>query len=502
MSQGAAEVWLGLDLGTSGVKAVAIDADGAVVARGQARYPTRRPTPAASEQDPADWLDAVGAVVAQLNGQIAPRRWRGLGLSAMIPTLVTVDKHGQPNGPAITWEDARAEAHGERYREALGGEALYRSTGQWVDGRYLLPMYCRLAEEQPERARHTTALLGAKDYLFGWLTGQAATDPSTASGYGCFAIPSEQWCDDALAVFEAQVHGPAPAIPPVLGSHTIRPLRAGAAARLGLPVGLPVCVGGADSVLGAFGLGVREPGEVAYVAGTSNVIIGITEHWQPDPGHRYLLTPLAGITGYGLEMDLLCTGGAIRWLAGLLEGERDEATLTALAGETPIENAPVFLPYLGPGEQGVLWDPELAGALLGMTVQHESCHLARGLLNGILLESRRCLEVLYEAGLGRGDVQVAGGSAADGGFRRDLADCTRRRVLVPADGETDYSAVGAAMLVAQAVDGVQFGGRARAEKLAVTPNEAQAERWDRLWERHQTALEAVRTFYGQVTERR
>ncbi len=157
--------WVGLDLGTSGLKGVVVDGSGAVVARGQCGYPTSVPEPGAREQDPQHWLDAVREVVAQLASQSDVGSWSAVGLSAMIPTLVTVDAAGRPTGPAITWEDGRAEPEGEALRETHGGQELYRRTGQWVDGRYLVPMWRRLQRTDPDRAARTTSLWAAKDWL-------------------------------------------------------------------------------------------------------------------------------------------------------------------------------------------------------------------------------------------------------------------------------------------------------------------------------------------------
>ena len=243
-----------------------------------------------------------------------------------------------------------------------------------------------------------------------------------------------------------------PALPPVLPSTASRPLRPELAARLGCGP-IPVGLGAADSVLGALGLGVRDPGQVAYVAGTSNVIMGVSGELVLDPRHRFLVTPLAEPGRWGLEMDLLATGSAVTWLAGLLGGELDAAGLVALAAGLDPALAPVVLPYLSPGEQGALWDPRLHGAVVGLHLGHGRQHLARGLVNGIVLESRRCLAVLDETGGFGRTLAVAGGSAADQRFRADLADASRRLVSMPRDDATDYSARGAALLAARASDG-------------------------------------------------
>src|SRR5262249_2959153 len=123
------------------------------------------------------------------------------------------------------------------------------------------------------------------------------------------------------------------------------------------------------------------------IAGTSTVILGITGNLVLDRDHRFLVTPLAQPGLWGLEMDLLATGSALRWLAELLGGGLDEAGVISLADATNPSGAPVVLPYLSPGEQGALWDPALDGTITGLTLAHGPRHLARGLVNGIVLES-------------------------------------------------------------------------------------------------------------------
>ena len=218
MTSGAPDVYIGLDLGTSGLKAVALTAAGEIVARGSAAHPTHRPDAGACEQDTGDWQRAVERVIAQLGQVVAAGRWQAIGLSGMIPTLVTLGPDGQPNGPVITWHDSRADDLGEEFRERYGAAELYRLTGQWVDGRYLLPMFGRIARTDPARAAATATIASVKDYLFAWLTGELATDPSTAAGYGCYELETGRWSAAALAAADlaprlpAGVRTPAPGV--------------------------------------------------------------------------------------------------------------------------------------------------------------------------------------------------------------------------------------------------------------------------------------------------
>src|SRR5580698_3412390 len=509
--QDAADVYIGLDPGTSGLKGVAVGSSGLVVARASAGYPTHRPAAGAYEQDPGDWLRAVSVVLARLGSVVPVGRWRCIGLSGMLPTLVTLGADGQALGAAITWQDSRADSVGDLFRSRCGGSELYRLTGQWVDGRYLVPMFGQIARVDPARAAATATIASAKDYLFGWLTGELATDPSTAAGYGCYELEAGRWesavLGEAAAVGVtlggASASGAASAssmagLPEVRPSVSWRPMRAGVAERLGCGR-IPVVLGAADSVLGALGLGVREPGQVAYIAGTSTVILGISDRLVLDPDHRFLVTPLAEEGQWGVEMDLLATGSAISWLAGLLG--LTEAEVVSLAALTDPFHSPVLLPYLSPGEQGALWDPSLRGAIVGLDLGHGREHLARALVNGIVLESRRCLAVL-DSTIGSGHaVAVGGASAAGASFRGDLADATRRVVSMPGDDDHSvYSALGAALIAALAVDGewpeAAFPAGGAASGGTAEPDEARALRWDELWAAHEAVRLRVHPLAG------
>ena len=423
-------VAIGLDLGTSGLKGVALRADGSLAARAQAPYLTFRPAPGRAEQDPRDWVRAVQTVVTALAAQVPPEHWQAVGLSGMIPTLVVLDARGEPLGAAMTWEDGRAEAQGDRLRTRVVGAALYARTGQWVDGRYLLPFAMWLREHEPGGRGTFARMVGAKDWLFAWLTGVLATDPSTATGYGCFDLDASGWDDETLV---AAFGSARPALPEIRPSATLTPLSRGASVALGAPRGLPVCLGAADSVLAARGLGVSAPGSVAYVAGTSTVILGVSQRAVRDPEHRYLVTPMDQPASYGLEMDLLTTGSAVHWIAELLGlPPGAEAAVWELAERSPRgATGLVLLPYLGPGEQGALWDPALRGTLVGATLAHTRADLARALLDGITIESRRCVGVLDAAAIGRGDIVMAGPSAGAAAVRQALADATGRLVRWP-----------------------------------------------------------------------
>ena len=404
--------------------------------------------------------------------------WTGIGLSAMIPTLVMTDSDLRPLASAITWEDGRAESLGEDLRNAGGADLVYEQTGQWVDGRYLLPMAARLMAEQPETAG--SALAPRCQGLPVRLADRRPGDRPEHRG-GFRLLRPGRWCLGGALTEVA---------PPGAAGHCGEAVAGSVGGRAGATSpGLPVVLGAADSVLGAYGLGVTDWGDVAYLAGSSTVILGVSPDLVRDHRHRYLVTPLAIGPGWGLEMDLLSTGSAVRWLAST--GRVDEAGLLELADSVDPTgpNLPVFLPYLAPGEQGALWDPALSGSLVGLDLSHGRAEVARALLTGILVESRRCLSVLETASGGAGPVHVAGHTTG-GGFGQDLADATGRDVITSAVGG-DASALGAALL-ARTVLGHGAREPWLRTETTVHPRAGRAAAWQRVADRHDATLRTVR----------
>jgi sugar (pentulose or hexulose) kinase len=475
-------VVVGIDLGTSSIKGVALDPDARAVARARAAYPTARPEPGRAEQRPSDWLRALERVTAALARTVPPERWDAIGLSGMIPSLVLLDREGDAVGPALTWEDARAGDEAVALRRRVGAQKWYETTGQWVDGRYLLPMWRWTVRHRPDLAERAAAVVGAKDFLLRWLTGEIATDPSTATGFGCFDLHTGRW--DAEVASAVGVGTSGPALPEILPSSDRLPLTRHAADALGLGRSIPVVVGAADSVLSADALGVVRSEDIAYVSGTSTVIVWFHDAFVTDRRHRYLVTPAARPGRWGLEMDLMSTGSATRWCASLLGlGSRGESRLFALAEEAEGTDDLVFLPYLAPGEQGALWDPELRGALTGLTLRHGPADVARALIDGIVLESRRCVEVLRNRGA-PARIRATGPFVRSAWLRQRLADAAGCEVeLAPA--AEPAAAIGAAALCDEELAERLAASRRRGS--ISTPNPAVKEMWADRWRRHEGA---------------
>ena len=402
MAESPASLALGIDLGTSAVKVAVLTAEGAVAGSGSAPFATFSELPGQAEQDPADWLDALGRAIAALGEELTPRvaDWRtriaAIGLAGQLPTLVCLGAGG-PVGRAITWKDGRADSFASRAITSPERRALYRQTGMLVDGRYLGPMFHQ--HWLPRRAE-VTSVLSAKDYLAFALTGERVTDPSTAAGSAAYAL--------GAGAFDASLCErwglPLATLPSVRPAHAIAgPLTSAGASLLGVPAGVPVTVGSADSVASAYAMAGLGEGIVCVTMGSSTIIIDAVREVRLDPAMRYLLTPHVEPGWFGREMDLLATGTGYGWLSGLFgwqDGALDRAAATSVAGAHGL----TFAPYLGGGEQGALWNPALRGELRGLSLHHTRADIARGFLEGICFEIRRCLEVLGETSSIRGIV--------------------------------------------------------------------------------------------------
>jgi xylulokinase len=459
---------LGIDLGTSAVKVVALDLAGQVAATGEAAFPTCSDLPGQAEQEPRHWLAATAAAMAAIGRDLGPgwgERVSAIGLTGQLPTLVCMGDDG-PLGPAITWTDGRADAWAGSRLDARRRDWLYQRTGMPIDGRYLAPMFRFHWQARRQAVRR---ILSAKDFLCHALTGRAVTDPSTAAGYGVYAIADGRWDAALCAVWDLDPM----LLPEVQPGHAVAgPLHAAGARMLGLQEGIPVIVGAADSVAGALAMAGPETGVVCVAMGSSTIVMDSVALPLLDGQRRYLLTPHAIEGWFGREMDLLATGTGFRWLTALL-GWTDEELVSHAAAAPPGANGLFFAPYLAGGEQGALWDPTLRGVLHGLSLLHTASDIARAFLEGVQFEIRRCIDVLSEASPVR-HVVLASHATTSREMLGMMADILGRSVH--AYEHKSPAALGAAQLTAPA--GLQantVGARSTHPIVVPGPNAAEYE---------------------------
>lgn len=446
---------MGIDLGTSSVKLCLMDSAGVIQASVKAEYPTLGADDGFFEQDPHDWVMAIKNAMARINAACpgVEKNIKAAALSAQMPTLVLATPDGTVLRRAITWRDSRAEAQGKALLEQWGVEKHYSRTGIVLDGRYLLPMYKWTLENENFDTARPHLILSARDWLALWLTGEVSTDPSTASGSGIYNLTTGEYDTELLAEagFGSEL------LPPIMPSDVpCGTLTDGAAKLLGLPVGIPIIAGAADSVCGVFGTGASQPGDVCQIWGSSTAVVAVTGEPVFSPLRRFFITPLAKTGTFGVEADILSTGTALDWLAGIFGdineefygGRKDDAPVSAVskiarkacAGAGGL----LFYPFFSSGEQGVLWDTTVSATMTGLSVSHRLPELARALLEGMCYEARRCLTAFYEAGCVPRVIRCAGACADDVFFMQLLADITD----LPVDAllEKNASAAGAALL--------------------------------------------------------
>jgi xylulokinase len=448
-----ATLTLGIDLGTSAVKVAAVEADATLAGEASADFDTRAAQPLEAEQAPDDWLEATGRAMRRLDEGLRSqdpdwaKRIGAIGLTGQLPTLVCLGDHG-PVARAITWRDGRADAWAAMRLER---GAHYVRTGMPIDGRYLAPMWqFHFADRAgadgtgadgtgADRRGDVRAVLSAKDYLVHVLTGALVTEPSTAAGYGVYDLKSGCFARDLCEFWGL----PMALLPKVQPANSLAGILSEAgAALLGLPAGIAVSTGAADSVCAAYSMAGLDERIASVSFGSSAVILGASAAPRLDPKVRYLLTPHVEEAWYGREMDLLATGAGYRWLSTLFdwdEGQLDRYAAQSLPGSRGL----YFAPYLAGGEQGALWNPRLRGALRGLALNHSRADIARAYLEGVFFEVKRCVEVLAEARPIE-SVRVAGKIVHAAGNLQMLADILDRPVAKVADQSP--AAMGAATL--------------------------------------------------------
>jgi len=382
---------LGIDVGTTSVKVVAVDGAGAVIAEAERDHPLSTPRPGWTEQRPEDWwtgaCEATKAILTRLG-----RQPNAVGLSGQMHGMVPLDAAGEVIRPAILWNDQRT---GEAVREidaAIGRRTLIERGGNPAITGFQLAKVVWLKRAEPDSFRRLARVLFPKDYLGFRLTGRAVAEPSDASGSNCFHLAEGAWDADVLSALDVPVE----LYPELVASDAAAgTVTEAAAAATGLRVGTPVVAGAGDNAAAATGLGLssREPAVGSVSLGTSGVLLAPTLRPAPDPeGRVHLFCHADG--GYYLLGVTLAAAGSLRWLRDTLFPDQDFAELSALAETSrPGANGVVFQPYLA-GERTPYMDPELRGAWRGLTLATDRADLIRAVLEGVAFSQRDSLEVM------------------------------------------------------------------------------------------------------------
>lgn len=443
---------MGLDVGTSGVKAILVGQDGEVVASALTPLALSTPHPGWAEQDPDAWWEATVASIRRLREERPDAEVGGIGISGQMHSSVFLDRAGQVIRPALLWCDGRTTEQCAEITRRAGGEERLRD---WVRNPALegftLPKVLWLREKEPAAYGRLATVLLAKDFIRYRLTGALATEPSDASGTLMYDPAGQRWSDEILSA----VGVPRALLPEVGGSAEVLGRVTAEAARLtGLAEGTPVVGGGADNACGAAGVGVVTPGEAVASWGTSGTVLAPTAQPLVDPGLRaHTFAHVAPGVWYLMGV-VLSAAGAFNWYHQQLARELDGsgASLRALDAEAasipPGAEGVTFLPYLQ-GERTPHRDASARGAFVGLSLAHTRAHLTRAVLEGVCFALRDSVGILQELGLSPRSLLLTGGGAKSPFLRRLQAEVygvpvqTVNREEGPAYGAALLAAVGA-----------------------------------------------------------
>ncbi|WP_337868484.1 xylulokinase [Meiothermus sp.] len=406
-------VAIGIDLGTSGLKAIAITAEGQTVAEAYASYPLLTPRPGWTEQNPTDWVEATASVLVELVQKLGQGGWEpvSIGLSGQMHGATFLDRHGEVVRPAPLWNDQRTASACAEIEATVPRRDLIQRTGNPAVTGFQLPKLVWLRQAEPEHYARTAHVLLPKDYLAYVLTGQMATEPSDASGIGVLHLESQNWDTDILQALQLNLT----LFPQVIPSHgVVGSLKAEWAQATGLPRGLPVVAGAGDNAGAAIGLGLSNarPGLGSVSLGTSGVIFIPIQQPTPDPqGRIHLFCHADG--GYHLLGVTLAAAGSLQWYRDkLAPGMGFEDLMLEAQSIAPGSDGVVFMPYLA-GERSPYLDPDLRGAWLGLSLAHGRGHLTRALLEGVAFSLRDVLEVMHPLTKINKLLAIGGGARSD-----------------------------------------------------------------------------------------
>jgi xylulokinase len=436
-------MYIGLDLGTSGLKAVLINEGQAIVAEATAPLEAVRPAPGWSEQDPATWLDAAETVMQALGAQVSLAQVRGIGLSGQMHGATLLDADDAVLRPCILWNDTRSAVEAA----ALDADPKFRAlTGNIVFPGFTAPKLSWVAKHEPDVFAKVARVLLPKDYLRLWLTGEAVAEMSDAAGTSWLDVGKRDWSDDLLAA-TGMSRAQMPRL--VEGSEVSGQVRDTLADRWGLPKGVVVAGGGGDNAASAVGVGVVKAGDAFVSLGTSGVLFAASDAYQPDAATA-VHTFCHALPDTWHQMGvILAAADALNWFAKI--AEKPAANLTEGLGALQAPARTLFLPYLG-GERTPHNDAEVRGAFLHLDHATDQVAMTRAVLEGVTFAIRDSFDALSATGTQINRLIAVGGGSKSDYWVKAIATSLDLPIELPVAGDFG-GAFGAARLGMMAATG-------------------------------------------------
>ena len=483
---------LGIDLGTSAVKAVVVDEEGRVLGTGTREIPMEVPEPLRAEQDPETWWsNTVMAVRAALH-VAGVREVSAIGLGGHMHGGVLLDASHRPVGPAITWADQRSAALIPEIEETVGIQTFLRVAGTRPAAGFMASTLAWLQRYDPGQLQAAAACILPKDYLRLRLTGLVASDVSDASATALFDITARRWSAELCRTLGL----PEAILPELLESADVAgPLTRAAADELGLEAGIPVVAGSADQPAQAVANGLLDRGDGSVTLGTGGQIICATASPSTDAKGR-IHTFCHAVPGRWYQLGATLSAGlSLRWLRDRLRLGADNpyANLDRLSADVaPGADGLTFLPYLV-GERSPIMDPRATGAFVGLTLHHRRAHLARAVLEGVACSLRATRDAILDAG-GTCDTWLGTGNGLASPLWRSIVADVFGEPIAYVDAP-ERTGVGAA-LIGGIGAGVYAGYEeaseaARPPLRAADPDPGRAARYEEVYARYQRVSEVL-----------
>jgi xylulokinase len=401
-------VSLGVDVGTTGARAVAVADDGAVVAADTSGYPLLTPRPRWTEQEPEDWWRATREVLGVVANacRSAGHELVAIGLTGQMHGSVFLDAADEVIRPALLWNDQRTDEQCRAITERVGAERLVAITGNPALTGFQAPKVLWLRDAEPAHFERVARVLLPKDHVRLRLTGEAATDAADASGTLLMDLRARTWSAEILDALEL----PTSWLPRIAeGPDATGTVRDDVATELGLPDGIPVAAGGGDNAAAAIGTAIIAEGLMSSSIGTSGVLFAHADEAAVDPSGRIHAFAHSVPGAYCDLAVTLSAGGSLRWWRDTTGLTYDELVAEA-AAVPPGSEGLVFLPYLT-GERTPHVDPLASGAFVGVTARHSRAHMTRALMEGVVFALRDGLEIMRGLGVDAKAVRAIGGGA-------------------------------------------------------------------------------------------
>ena len=414
---------LGLDIGTSGVKALLVSPEGKIISSKTESYPLATPHSGWAEQSPYDWWEATVKVIRETvsNNSIDSSQIKGISLSGQMHSSVFLDEKREVIRPAILWSDTRTSEQCKEIYTKVGGLAqlINYVSNPALEG-FTAPKILWLKENEPENYQKVKYILLPKDYIRYRLTSELFTEVSDAAGTLLFEVIKKRWSTSLLEKLEIDQN----LLPPVLNSFDLAgQITENIAEQTGLTSGTPVVTGGADNACGAVGSGIIQEGRVMVSIGSSGVVLAQTNNPQADQEGRIHLFNHACPDSWYMMGVMLSAGMSYEWLEKkLFNNSLDYPKLDQLAEEIePGSEGLIFLPYLY-GERTPHADADARGVYFGISGKHDQRHFTRSVLEGVTFALKDSLELIKDKGVKIKEVRAIGGGSKSGVWQQILAD--------------------------------------------------------------------------------